>query len=217
MDLQGKTIAFLGDSITFGVGASDRKFTFPELLKNRCKLKAVLNYGISGTRIAKQIQLNDGEETDLNFCSRVENMDENADIVVVFGGTNDYCHGDAAFGKFEDRTADTFYGACHVLMRSLIEKYPSKPIIIVTPLHRVDEEGSFWRWVAKNIPLRQYVHVIKEVAEYYSLPVIDLYGAGGMQPNVSVQNELYFTDGLHPNDKGYDLIATKIEGFLKAL
>lgn len=217
MELKGKKIAFLGDSITYGVGASDESHNFVEIIKRSCELEEAYNYGIGGTRIAKQIQLNDGEESDQNFCSRVEGMEKDVDAVVVFGGTNDYCHGDAAFGTFADKTPDTFYGACHTLMTSLIEKYPSKPIVFITPLHRVDEGGSFWRWVAKNISLKQYVHAIKEVAEWYSIPVLDLYASGGMQPNVQAQNELYFADGLHPNDTGYALIAEKLEKFLKLL
>ena len=217
MELKGKKITFLGDSITEGCGASSKENNFVEILKRNCELKEAYNHGIGGTRIAKQIQLNENETEDRNFCSRVAELEEDADVVVVFGGTNDYCHGDVAFGTFADRTPDTFYGACHTLMTSLIEKYPSKPIVFITPLHRVDEGGSFWRWVAKNISLKQYVDAIKEVAEWYSIPVLDLYARGGMQPNVPAQNELYFTDGLHPNDTGYALIAEKLEKFLKLL
>ena len=46
-----------------------------------------------------------------------------ADGVVVFGGTDDFGHGDAPIGTPSDRTYDTFYGACHVLFSKLIEKY----------------------------------------------------------------------------------------------
>lgn len=53
------------------------------------------------------------------FCGRLDEMDKNADAVVVFGGTNDYGHGDAPFGLFTDRTDETFYGACHTLMSEL--------------------------------------------------------------------------------------------------
>ena len=45
------------------------------------------------------------------------------DTVFVFGGTNDYGHGDAPIGGFTDRTPDTFYGACHYLFSGLIKKY----------------------------------------------------------------------------------------------
>lgn len=38
-------------------------------------------------------------------------MDRNCDIVVVYGGVNDYAHGDAPIGTPEDTTPSTFYGA----------------------------------------------------------------------------------------------------------
>ena len=66
-------------------------------------------------------------------------MQDNVDIVFVFGGTNDYGHGDAPFGKFEDRTMDTYCGALHYLMRGLIQKYPAAQIVFMTPLHREGE------------------------------------------------------------------------------
>ncbi len=38
-------------------------------------------------------------------------MDNDADIIIVFGGTNDFGNGDAPFGEMSDRTPYTFYGA----------------------------------------------------------------------------------------------------------
>lgn len=65
--------------------------------------------------------------------------------------------------------------------------------------------------------LKVYVDIIRDVAEYYSLPVLDLYKNSGMQPKVSVIRETYIPDGLHPNDKGHMLIAEKISEFLKTI
>ena len=45
-------------------------------------------------------------------------------------GTNDFGHGDAPLGSFSDRTPYTFYGACHLLMESLINKYPASTIFV---------------------------------------------------------------------------------------
>ncbi|UKI35644.1 MAG: SGNH/GDSL hydrolase family protein [Clostridiales bacterium] len=66
---------------------------------------------------------------------------KNADAVVVFGGTNDFGHGDAPIGSFDDRTPDTFYGACHDLFTRLVEKFSDVPIVVVTPLHRTNEDN----------------------------------------------------------------------------
>lgn len=215
MELKGKTFAFLGDSITEGVGASCPDTIYHQVFKKNVGLKDALNYGIGGTRIANQAHKSENERWDLYFTPRVDEMEKDVDAVVVFGGTNDFGHGDAPLGSFDDRTADTFYGACHVLMEKLILKYTGKPIVFMTPLHRLNEDNSYAREIPKNLSLRDYVDVIREVAEYYSIPVIDLFAESGMQPNVEVLNELYFVDGLHPNDNGHTQIAKKLEAFFR--
>ena len=217
MELQGKSIAFLGDSITEGVGASAEKYIYHQVLKERSGLLNAYNFGISGTRFARQRVASENPRFDLDFISRVDELPAEVDAVIVFGGTNDFGHGDAPFGEMNDRTEWTFYGACHILMQKLINKYPDKPIVFMTPLHRQTEDyNASWKG-PKNITLRDYVHAIKEVAESYSIPVLDLYAMSGMQPQLEVQNKLYFADGLHPNDRGYLQIAEKLESFLKAL
>lgn len=70
------------------------------------------NYGVSGTRIAKQIHPNvAAKEDDKDFITRAPTMDKEADFVFVFGGTNDYGHGDAPLGSMSDKTQYSFYGA----------------------------------------------------------------------------------------------------------
>ena len=222
MKLEGLKINFLGDSITQGVGADSEKTVYHAVLKREANLKEAKNYGISATRIAVQKgtpQRPKDDYVDVNsFCERFEQMDDDADIVVVFGGTNDYGHGDAPLGEFSDRTPDTFYGACHYLFSGLIKKYIGKPVIIMTPLHRTNEMVNTGD--SKKIPggtLRDYVNIIREVAEYYSLPVLDLYATSGLQPEIDEIRENYIPDGLHPNDKGYAIIAHKLKRFLEAL
>lgn len=95
---------------------------------------------------------------------RADEMDDDADIVIVFGGTNDYGHGDAPMEDF-DRTPETFYGAYHYLYSGLIKKYLGKQIVIMTPLHRTDEyknTGTMKTWGSGT--LKDYVNIIREVA-----------------------------------------------------
>lgn len=222
MNLEGLKINFLGDSITQGVGASGAETVYHAVLKREANLGEVRNYSIGGTRYAVQ----KGTQTrpkdayaDVNsFCERFAKMDDDADIVVVFGGTNDYGHGDAELGTFADRTQDTFYGACHYLFSGLIKKYLHKTIVIMTPLHRIGEmvipeekeEGNYGT-------LKEYVSIIREVAEFYSLPVLDLYAMSGLQPEIKEIQENYIPDGLHPNDNGNAVIAHKLKKFLELL
>ena len=218
MDLKGLTIAFLGDSITEGVGASSPQKRFPDILKEKCGLKEVINYGLRGTRISKQtVTFQEYEEWDRDFISRVDEMRTDADCVVVFGGTNDYDHGDAPLGCFGDKDEHSFYGALHILMQKLIERYPDKLIIFMTPLHRINDQNPETVYVPKGYYLSEYVDAIKKVADKYSIPVLDLYAISGINPCIEAQNKLFFADGVHPNDNGYMRIAQRLESFLKAL
>ncbi|MBR5528919.1 MAG: SGNH/GDSL hydrolase family protein [Oscillospiraceae bacterium] len=209
MELQGKKINFLGDSITEGVGATSPETAYVGLFAKLTGAETC-NYGISGTRFARQKTPSENPRFDMDFCSRVEEMDPDADVIVVFGGTNDFDHGDAPLGEMEDRTVWTFYGACHTIFSSLIEKYPDKPIVIMTPLQRVLEPEQV-------LELRTYVQAIREVAEFYSLPVLDLFATAGIQPLVPAQRDLYFADTVHPNDAGHVRIANKLMQFLAVL
>lgn len=214
MDLKGKKINFLGDSITEGHGTSGEDCFFTTLIA-RDYGAVCRNYGIGGTRIARQSKPSAEPRWDLDFPGRVDEMDPDADIVVVFGGTNDFGHGDAPIGCMTNRTCDTFYGGLHVLYTSLIEKYPAAKIVVLTPLHRVTEDDPRGDNKPFDVaPLRTYVQIIREVAEFYSLPVLDLFACSGLQPRVPVIRETYVPDGLHPNDAGHRVLAEKIAGFL---
>lgn len=212
MKLNGMTVNFLGDSITEGVGTSSPENRYFEIIKKKYGLKSANGYGISGTRYAIQRVPSRIPSFDQHFASRVDSMCD-ADAVVVFGGTNDYGHGDAPIGDFSDRTPDTFYGACHNLYTRLIEKYPGKPIIIMTPIPRIDAVQTK---NGKCVCLKDYVEIIREVAEYYSLPVCDMFKYSGLQANVPAICERFFVDGVHPSDAGYEIIAERLGNFLNA-
>ena len=129
MKLNGAIVNFLGDSITEGVGASCEGNRYTDVLAREFGLARANNYGVSGSRIARQTVMTN-EPHDRDFCMRMAEMDENADAVVVFGGTNDYGHGDAPLGVPSDRTPFTFWGACHWLMDGLLTRYAGKPVVI---------------------------------------------------------------------------------------
>lgn len=218
MELNGKKLLFLGDSITEGHGTSSAEHIFWNVIARRTGAQCV-GYGIGGTRIAVQHTPSANAMHDLHFSSRLEQMEPDADVVVVFGGTNDFGHGDAPLGTFADRTEDTFYGALHTLLTRLIEKYPTAQLVVMTPLHRVIEDdcGFNNNGIRRAARLETYVNAIIETAAFYSIPVLDLYRVSGIQPRVPILKELYMPDGLHPNDAGHMRIADKLQGFLHTL
>lgn len=214
MKLENITANFLGDSITEGVGTTGADKCFHALIAKKYGMKVARNYGIGGTRFAYQQTPSATARWDRSFNERFPQMEDDAELVVVFGGTNDFGHGDAPIGNMDDREPSTFYGACHHLMKGLIEKYPESTIVFMTPLHRAVEERVRGE---ETLYLSKYVEIIKEVAAYYSLPVLDLWSVSGIQPKVDIIKQKYCPDGLHPNDAGHVLMAERIGNFLAAL
>lgn len=208
MELKNKKINFLGDSITEGAGASVYENCYVETMKRKYALAEARNYGIGGTRLAKQRIPSEEPKYDLYFESRVAGMDADADIVVVFGGTNDHGHGDAPLGLDTDRIPDTFIGACHSLYASLLKKFPESKIVILTPLHRGSENR------ADGVTLWDYVNLIREIAPQYGLPILDLYETSGIKANIPEIAAQLTVDGLHPNDAGHALLAEEIGEYL---
>ena len=218
MELKGKKINFLGDSITEGCGTSGIEFGFPWLLKQRLDLAEARNYGIGGTRIAAQLACQ-GSGEDRNYCGRALELDPDADVVVVFGGTNDYGHGDAPLGNPEDRTENTFWGACHVLFARLQERFPEAAIVVLTPLHRTNEENERGD-SSKPVPsgsLETYVEILRAVVKRFDLPMLDLFAKSAVDTRIPGVVEKYIPDGLHPNDAGHVVLADEIEAFLRNL
>lgn len=224
MNIQGFTVNFLGDSITEGSGVSDvDSCRYDNRLAEMCRLAGVNNYGIGGTRLAHQARPSVKPRWDLYFCGRVYNMDTSADMVVVYGGVNDYIHGDAPFGKLGDTTPDTFCGGVYFLMQYLRKNYGSKPIIFMTPArccYKGDTDLAVSPHPYKKPdakPLRNYVEVILETAKQFRIPVLDLYHGLGIDPNDPADRAAYTVDGLHFNDAGHAVIAQKLKEFIEAL
>ncbi len=224
MELKGKKICFLGDSITEGTGVSDRKNNrYDNVLKRECELSEVFNYGIGGTRLAHQKVPSDKPRFDLCFCGRAYNLDRTADVIVVYGGINDYLHGDAPFGCDGDKTPATFVGAVHFLMNLLRTEYPEKTVVFMTPA-RSCYKGNGDELPSPN-PNKQpdaraaveYVDVILSTAKSFGIPTLDLYRELGIDPNIPEHCEKYTVDGLHFNDLGHSVIAAKLKARLESI
>lgn len=212
MELRGKKAVFLGDSITEGCLATSPELAYHQILKGILGLREAVSYGIGGTRIARQKKPTEDPKYDLDFNMRADKMDKDADIVFVFGGTNDYGHGDAPLGAFGDDTVWTFYGALGCLYKTLIDIYGKDKIVILTPTHRINDtnrrgNGSKER---ESGTLAEYVEAIRKTAAKYSLKVIDLFAKSSLDPNDKTVNDKYFADGLHPNNAGHEKLAQVI-------
>ena len=224
MELKGKRIAFLGDSITEGSGVSDiANCRYDNRIAKKYGLEDTFNYGIGGTRFAHQSCPSEKPRYDLCFCGRAYDIDRTADIIVVYGGVNDYIHGDAYFGTMEDKTPETFCGATYFLMSLLKNGYADKTVVFMTPAHchykGISDKQVSPRPIKKPCakPLQAYVDVIKARGEDLGIPVLDLFENLGLDPNDEYVKENYTVDGLHYNDAGHEYIAKALGTFLTSL
>lgn len=221
MELKGKKIAFLGDSITEGVGVDDiENCRYDNRLKKMLGLEATYNHGISGTRLAHQSVPSERPRHDLCFCGRAYDIEKDADVIIVYGGVNDYIHGDARFGTMKDDTPATFCGAVDFLMRLLKEEHPNAVIVFLTPAHMqffdIYDNNPSTRPMKKSDarPLYDYCRVIIEKGKQYNVNVIDLYNTLGIDPNRSEDKVKYTADGLHFNNEGQGVLAQCVADFL---
>jgi lysophospholipase L1-like esterase len=195
---KGKKWNALGDSITFGAGATKPYHSFSG---EDLGVSLVRNYGISGSTITKK----DVDDTTQSMALRYTSMDNDADLITVLAGVNDVAA--VPLGTMSDRTVDTYYGACHVLFSGLLNKYPTKTIGALTQLQRQDGYSL----------QKPYLEAYKEVCEFYGIPCLDLFGGSGIYPNTQLGRDTYIPDGWHPNGAGHRVMANKITAFLNSI
>lgn len=167
------------------------------------------NYGVGGTaftyRNAPPGVPNPELWTEQYYANRVLTMDDDADLITIHGGNNDFRQ--VPLGQMGDAANNTFYGAVRLTCERLAEKYPDRFVGFMTPLpHRnmllTDADGKSW-W--------DFVDAIQETCARYSFPVLDLsrytqlrfYNAASRLAFSRQTPEYPNGDGLHPNVAGY--------------
>ena len=199
-------INFLGDSITQGAGAERLENMYTTLVAAYFHAEEC-NYGIGGTRIAKQVKRTLNPDDDV-FMNRAVQLPKDADYTFVFGGTNDYGHGDAKLGSFEDRDDYTFYGAFHNLVAYMVSSFPKNKLCFILPLPRFDQDNPYGDGSKDEpiAPMSAYVKAEKEVLAYYGVKYLDLSDKFYIPTTQQDDGNLY-ADGLHPNAKGHRFLA----------
>lgn len=214
-------IDFMGDSITEGYPSNVVTKSYCETLAEKLGSTAKI-YGIGGSTIAN------GSDA---MYSRVLNMNSTADLIFIFGGTNDFAIQSRVLGnqfttsnnvRTLNTDTSTFYGGLNQLCLNLLSAFPYSTYVFLTPLHRNNYESQPTDLQANSngLYLDQYVECIKNVAKWFSIPVIDLYGESSLYPLDSTQRSQYFvgsSDGVHPNQEGHDIIAQCIYDKLKSI
>lgn len=209
VDLSGnvfknKTANFLGDSQT-EVNNHKNKI-YCDWVKEILGLSKANNYGISGTTIAKK---NASDNTAM--CVRYANMDNNADLICVMGGVNDRWFNNQ-LGNFGDTDPITFYGGMETLCNGLLTKYPGKTIIFITPTEQ--NNASCNNANKTGYTATDFANAMKRVCAKYSIPVFDANTCSGIYPINEANGRIYTTDKLHLNNKGHEVIGTKLSKFI---
>ena len=187
------TINFLGDSITYGSKLKkDLSERFTTLLESKLKIKS-LNFGVSGSRIAKI------PSCDIEcFLDRFEKLSKNANFTFIFGGVNDYKNGTVLGDKSSDNV-ETFYGALKFLISKLLSIWNNTQLCFILPL-------PARRKSPLNLGLDSYINPIKELCLENKIDFLDLSKEFG--------DKKLFADGLHPNQKGHKLLAEELEKYI---
>ncbi|MFS0562630.1 SGNH/GDSL hydrolase family protein [Terribacillus sp. 179-K 1B1 HS] len=199
-NLYGKTFVLLGDSNGAGHTLdSSQTWAYKLARRNSMTLK---NYSKNGICLG-----GNGNSYGDSMVNSYVNMDNDADYVAIFGGTNDQGRvtTQVPIGESTDQTKDTFKGSLNILCNGLISKYPKANIFFITPYHLVGKSSD-------------YADAIIEICSNYSIPVFDNYRKGGVYWGNSAQTAaLTLGDGIHLNEDGQEYVMPKYESFMRQL
>lgn len=175
----------------------------------------VVNCGVGGTGYMK---------TENRFVNRVSTIPKDTKLLTVFGSFNDYEYIESSLGVFGDSGTDTIYGCMKSFFDSVFSRCPNIVVGVILPTKwgylspQKDSEAS------KKCDL--YIKALKEIADYYDLPVLNLYNYSNLRPWDDVFAERYYKDDdgngvantVHPLDAAHKrFIAPKVEAFIKRI
>ena len=213
----GKVASFLGDSITYGAKTTK---IYHQYLKELVGFSTCNNYGVDGASVTNHYS---------GICTRYNNVASNSDIIFIFGGTNDFYYNEplgewytlSGTTRTLNKDVSTFRGALAEICDGLITKFPTKQIILMTPIHRdrLNSQQTDLEANASGLYLDDYVECVKEAGKIFGIPVIDLNGESGLYPMNTENANVYFhaNDKLHPNANGHLKIAKVIQGKLRTI
>lgn len=197
----GKKMNALGDSIVKGSNGN-----FIKVIGGILNLETVRNYGIGGSRIASS----DIDAELSPAVLRYTEMDDDADIILVHGGTNDYT-GQVPLGDTNSTDITTWNGALNVLMNGLREKYPTALIIFSNIIDRIQDNNPD----RYPIVLQTYRDSLEEACRRNHIVFYDGYKELGFDFHKGYYNHILTVDGLHPNQAGANIMGRSIAGFIK--
>lgn len=205
---KNKKMAVIGDSISVGytmiysgdtlVGSTVNKKWW-EIIQDRYMLSSVTNISASGACYSL-----DGTVSNPRFSDRVDEVPNDSDVIVVFGGTNDYSRNRPLGNMTDVASGDndvSFTSAVRYVFEYLTDNFPNAKIIMITPLQRNYTQG-FDNPNTLGFYLYEYVDRLIKLANIYGVIVDDLYNLSQFHMHSTSFIHDYCSDGLHPNSDG---------------
>ena len=179
-----------GDSITDGAGASIPQRAYPAVLASLLGS----GYAVQGQGTGGSTALSDGQPSYVDTPTFTASIAANPNIVTILLGTNDSKAANVA-------RIDEFVGD----YVSLIDRYralSAAPRVYVALPPPAVELGN--ADISGSAVANQIIPLVFEAARQRNLRVIDL------NTPIAESFNTYISDGVHPNDEGHRLIATKM-------
>lgn len=217
-----KNYIAIGDSITYGVGASVTTSNYVSLLSSTKGFATTNNTGISGASVAKSSVYPGNGSIEATITSGSVSF-ANTDIVTILAGTNDFklnvtlgtlgVLGDTGFVE------TTFYSAYRKMIEYILGQKPNVKIYLMTPLQRDNASYDINYTNSAGFKLIDYVNAVIAIGQMYALPILDLYSKSGFVGKYSTTPYLTMPsltiDGLHPNDAGHARVADMIGSYIE--
>lgn len=207
LDFSRYSMNCLGDSITYGYvpngGGVQMERPYPEQLKSYLGLKKVRNYGVNGATLS----INSADR--IIMSQSYKEMDDDAQIITVMGGSNDFERG-LPLGNLNDTQNSTVYGALDTLAKGLRAKYPNAFIFFMTTF----KLGDYLPEVnSAGYTLQDVADAVIEVCAKYDIPVLDMYREGKFELVMNTEE----SDGSHPSQEFFEKYTVpQIARFLEA-
>lgn len=190
-----KTIGTIGDSVAKGTGA---KSNFTEMLAKKIKAKAT-NLAVSGATMSTT--------KENSIYEQANNI--KGDLIIVQGTDDDWIN-NVKIGT-DKADVKTFYGAFYSTINTLKNKYPDSKILVMTATKQcyVKDKKIVRKETNKNelgLTLEDYCSVQIDICNELDVPVYDAYHSTKFKPNLPSFRKSSMPDGVHPNDKGHEVI-----------
>lgn len=220
-DFSGKTVQFIGDSITEGVTAitnSDGvKMTYVQYANKYLKIGTLLENGKAG----RMFSMSGGEDYSL-AATRENTIYNGADVYVFYLGVNDYLATPPTkrYGNVNDMLSTAGYcGAVRQIMKHMQMYFSDREVIFVTayPLGRTVTATYTDTGLTIQPTLTDYMDVLENLAKEYGFDVINLYDDKFMDCTSADVSNFFLEDGVHPNNVGHQILGEHIAAELSLL